>query len=98
MVERKTRFFKKDLSETGFFLFLLQDIRDAFPDVSILSVSIEHNDGRFKASAKLLLDNPELLDDWPESRSNVFVKNKEVSGAQGDKDPILRSRVTTPAM
>ena len=44
----------------------------------MLSVSIEHNDGRYKAGAKLLLEIPELLDEWPESRQNAFVKNKEV--------------------
>jgi hypothetical protein len=45
----------------------------------VLSVTIEHNDGRYKASAKLFLEIPELLDEWPESRQNAFVKNKEVS-------------------
>ena len=59
------------------FIFF-QDVRDAFPDVQVFSVSIEHNDGRFKASARLLLENPEVLDEWPESRQNAFVKNKEV--------------------
>ena len=62
----------------GFFFFLFQDIRDAFPDLGIVSVTIERNDGRYKASAKLTLDYPEILDDWPESRQNVFVRNKEV--------------------
>ena len=60
-------------------LFTLQDIRDAFPDLGIVSVTIERNDGRYKASARLTLDYPEILDDWPESRQNVFVRNKEVS-------------------
>jgi hypothetical protein len=41
-------------------------------------VTIEHNDGRFKASAKLLLEHPELLDEWPDSRQNAYIKNKEV--------------------
>jgi hypothetical protein len=45
----------------------------------VLSVTIEHNDGRYKASAKLFLEIPELLDEWPESRQNAFVKNKEVN-------------------
>ena len=61
------------------FISHFQDIRDAFPDLAVLSVTIEHNDGRYKASAKLLLEIPELLDDWPDSRQNAFVKNKEVN-------------------
>jgi RNA recognition motif-containing protein len=65
---------------------LLQDIREAFPDLGIVSVTIERNDGRYKASAKLTLDYPELLDDWPESRQNVFVRNKEVSVCVGNSD------------
>lgn len=66
--------------------FVFQDIREAFPDLGIVSVTIERNDGRFKASAKLTLDFPELLDDWPESRQNVFIRNKEVSVCVGNSD------------
>ena len=51
-----------------------------------MGVTIERNDGRYKASAKLSLDYPELLDDWPESRQNVFVRNKEVSVCVGSSD------------
>ena len=65
---------------------LFQDIRDAFPDLSILSVLIERNDGRYKAGAKLTLENPEIMDEWPKSRQNVFVKNKEVSVCVGGSD------------
>ena len=36
------------------------------------------NDGRWRAGARLTLSKPELLDDWPRSRENVFVRNKEV--------------------
>ena len=32
----------------------------------------------FVAGAKLVLKNPEVLEDWPKSRDNVYVKNKEV--------------------
>ena len=49
-------------------------------------MTIERNDGRYKAGAKLSLDYPELLDDWPESRQNVFVKNKEVSVCVGSSE------------
>ena len=71
---------------TDIFLFFFQDIRDAFSDIGIVGVTIERNDGRYKASAKLSLDYPELLDDWPESRQNVFVRNKEVSVCVGSSD------------
>ena len=64
----------------------MQDIREAFPDLGIVSVTIERHDGRYKASAKLTLEYPELLDEWPESRQNVFVKNKEVSVCVGNSD------------
>ena len=37
------------------------------------------NDGRWRAGARLTLTKPELLDDWPKSRENVFVRNKEVN-------------------
>jgi hypothetical protein len=53
--------------------------------LAVLSVTIEHNDGRYKASAKLLLENPELLDDWPDSRQTAFVKNKEVKTIETNK-------------
>lgn len=66
--------------------FLFQDIRDAFPDLSLLSVHIDRNDGRYKAGAKLSLQRPELLDAWPRSRQNVYVKNKEVSVCVGSSD------------
>ena len=51
-----------------------------------MSIIIETNDGRYKAGAKLSVENPEVLDDWPESRRNVFVKNKEVSVCVGNSD------------
>ena len=54
--------------------------------MSILSVLIERNDGRYKAGAKLTLEKPELMDEWPKSRQNVFVKNKEVSVCVGSSD------------
>ena len=47
---------------------------------------IERTDGRYKAGAKLTLESPELLDDWPKSRQNVFVRNKEVSVCVGSSD------------
>ncbi|QQP39030.1 Uncharacterized protein FKW44_019784, partial [Caligus rogercresseyi] len=62
------------------------DIRDSFPDLSILSVVIERNDGRYKPGGKLYLNNPDILDDWPKSRSTAFVKNKEVSVCIGASD------------
>jgi len=34
----------------------------------------------------LSVENPEILDEWPESRQNVFVKNKEVSVCVGNSD------------
>lgn len=63
-----------------------QDIRDAFPDITIYSVMIEQTDGRYKPGAKLTLQKPELLDDWPKSRQNVFILNKEVSVCIGSSD------------
>ena len=33
----------------------------------------------FVAGAKLVLKSPEVLEDWPKSRDNVYVKNKEVN-------------------
>ena len=63
-----------------------QDIHGSFPDLGIVSIVIETNDGRYKAGAKLSVENPEVLDDWPESRRNVFVKNKEVSVCVGNSD------------
>ena len=56
------------------------------PDLSVLAVTIERNDGRYKASAKLALDRPEVLDEWPKSRQNIFVRNKEVSVCVGSSD------------
>ena len=32
------------------------------------------------------MDAPEVLDEWPPSRQNVFVKNKEVSVCVGASD------------
>ena len=64
----------------------LQDIREAIPDLSILAVTIERNDGRYKAGARLALERPEVLDDWPKSRQNVYVRNKEVSVCVGSSD------------
>ena len=64
----------------------LQDIREALPDLSILSVAIEHNDGRYKASAKIALESPEVLDAWPKSRHTVFVRSKDVSVCVGSSD------------
>ena len=49
-------------------------------------MTIERHDGRYKASAKLTLEYPELLDEWPEARQNVFVRNKEVSVCVGNSD------------
>ena len=74
-----------------FYLYCLlftpfQDIHGSFPDLGIVSIIIETNDGRYKAGAKLSVENPEVLDDWPESRRNVFVKNKEVSVCVGNSD------------
>ncbi|CAB4069220.1 unnamed protein product [Lepeophtheirus salmonis] len=63
-----------------------QDIIDAFPDLNIVNVIIERNDGRYKPGGKIYLTEPEILDDWPKSRSNVFVKNKEVSVCIGGSD------------
>jgi len=63
-----------------------QDIRAAFPDLSLTSITVERNDGRYRAGAKLQLSQPELLDEWPKSRENVFVKNKEVSVCVGSSD------------
>jgi hypothetical protein len=73
-------------ADKSLFLLFLQDIRDAFSDVEIVSVAIERNDGRYKASAKLCLEKPELLDDWPKAKANVFVKNKEVCVCIGNSD------------
>jgi len=63
-----------------------QDIRTAFPDLEVVSVLLEKSDGRYRPGAKLSLAVPELLDDWPKSRENVFVKNKEVSVCVGSSD------------
>merc|ERR1719220_397261 len=49
-----------------------QDIRAAFCDLELTSVAIDRNDGRWRAGARLTLTKPELLDDWPKSRENVF--------------------------
>ncbi len=46
-------------------------------------MSIDQTDGRYKAGARLSLAKPELLDEWPKARQNVFVKNKEVSVCVG---------------
>ena len=70
----------------GFIFSLFQDIHGSFPDLGIVSITIETNDGRYKAGAKLTVENPEVLDEWPESRQNVFVKNKEVSVCVGNSD------------
>ena len=67
-------------------LLPLQDIREALPDLSILSVAIEHNDGRYKPSARLALERPEVLDAWPRSRHTVFVRSKDVSVCVGSSD------------
>ena len=67
-------------------LLLLQDIREALPDLSILTVAIEHNDGRYKPSAKITLEGPEVLDAWPKSRHTVFVRSKDVSVCVGSSD------------
>ena len=64
----------------------MQDIRDALPDLSILTVAIEHNDGRYKPSAKITLEGPEVLDAWPKSRHPVFVRSKDVSVCVGSSD------------
>ena len=66
--------------------YLSQDIRLAFPDLGIVSVVIETNDGRYKAGARLTMEYPEVLDDWPDSKQTVFVKNKEVSVCVGSSD------------
>lgn len=49
-------------------------------------MQIDRNDGRYKAGAKVALEKSEILDDWPKSRQNVFVKNKEVSVCVGSSD------------
>ena len=64
----------------------MQDIRSAFSDLHIREIVIDSNDGRYKAGAKIILENPEILDQWPKSRQNVFVKNKEVSVCVGNSD------------
>jgi len=63
-----------------------QDIRTAFPDIELTNITIEKSDGRYRPGAKLSLSVPELLDDWPKARENVFVKNKEVSVCVGSSD------------
>ena len=73
------------------FLFDLQDIRHAFPEIGIVSVTIETNDGRYKASARLSMEYPEVLDDWPDSRQTVFVKNKEVSVCVGNSGMVTNT-------
>jgi hypothetical protein len=40
--------------------------------------------GRYRPGARLTLANPELMEDWPRARENVFVKNK-VSFTAGGK-------------
>ena len=48
---------------------------------------IERNDGRYNPGAKLHLRHPEtVLDDWPQTRQNVYVRNKEVSVCVGSSD------------
>lgn len=44
---------------------------------------------RYRPGAKLVLKNPEVLEDWPRSRDNAFVKNKEVSVCVGSSDQWL---------
>ena len=82
--------FKMCLRKQGFHyifhIFYFKDIHGSFPDLGIVSIMIETNDGRYKAGAKLSVENPEVLDEWPESRRNVFVKNKEVSVCVGNSD------------
>lgn len=78
--KRMFKFFKK------LFFKSLQDIRSAFSDLQIREIVIDSNDGRYKAGAKIMLENPEILDQWPKSRQNVFVKNKEVSVCVGNSD------------
>jgi hypothetical protein len=63
-----------------------QDIRTAFPDIELTGIILEKSDGRYRPGAKLSLAVPELLDDWPKARENVFVKNKEVSVCVGSSD------------
>jgi len=63
-----------------------QDIRTAFPDIELTAIILEKSDGRYRPGAKLSLAVPELLDDWPKARENVFVKNKEVSVCVGSSD------------
>jgi hypothetical protein len=41
-----------------------------------VSVEIDGGEGRYRPGARLTLANPELMEDWPRSRENVFVKNK----------------------
>ena len=63
-----------------------QDIRNSFPDLGIVSIMIETNDGRYKAGARISVENPEILGEWPESRQTIYVKNKEVSVCVGNSD------------
>ena len=67
-------------------LFPLQDIREALPDLAIVTVAVERNDGRYKPSAKIALENPEVLDEWPKSRNTVFVGSKDVNVCVGSSD------------
>ena len=39
-------------------------------------MEIDRGDGRYRPGARLTLANPELMEDWPRHRENVFVKNK----------------------
>ena len=72
--------------------FFFQDIRHALPDLGgIVSVAIETNEGRYKASARLTMEYPEVLDDWPDSRQTVFVKNKEVSVCVGNSGMVTNT-------
>ena len=68
---------------------LFQDIKTAFPDIELTGITIEKSDGRYRPGAKLSLAVPELLDDWPKARENVFVKNKEVSVSTQLEMPII---------
>ena len=59
-----------------------------------MSVAIETNEGRYKASARLTMEYPEVLDDWPDSRQTVFVKNKEVSVCVGNSGMVANTDVS----
>ena len=49
-------------------------------------MAVERNDGRYKPSAKIALENPEVLDEWPKSRNTVFVGSKDVNVCVGSSD------------